>query len=163
MNKDKASWLNWLLYFGSKDERHHRVADRAGHLVFYVAFFVAAVDLFVRFPSARHGAAGLLPVLADLIIILGAGGLYTYHWVQAGITLIDTVTQRRVLRWMSGIMGIVTWGLFSLSFWEPMGWAGVLVGLIGGILAGGTVWLVYRWMDKAARRRVDADISTGPE
>jgi hypothetical protein len=155
VSEKQPSWMDWVLYFGSKDERHRRSADRAGHGAFLLALGLATVDLVLRLPAVRTDlVTGVLSMSTDLGVILVAGGYYTLRWVWSGITLKDTPPQRRFLFWLCPAAGLATGAILFWVGQNAQGWAGAgLVALVGGGVAWGLCWVTYRWVDRAASRR----------
>lgn len=167
MNKPqpKNSALDWLLYFGSADERLRAGADRAGHVAFFFCFFAALIDFLWKFPAfkaAPDQGAALGMVSLDLIIILGGGLLYGIQWVRAGITFSDKPLQRRLLHWMAPLAGIASAGL-ALFPWKTADrpWSDHLPGaLAAGLAAWGLsallFWGLDRWARKNAKKKEDS-------
>lgn len=154
------SWLDWLLYFGSKDERHRTGADRAGHVAFFFCFAAATVDFMLKLPAfktmADPGAAfGLVAI--DLVIVLGGGLLYGLQWVRSGITFADSPTQRLLLRWLAPVAGLAVIGLLLVPWRGATGsWTdrlpfALLWGTAAGVVTGLLFWGLNRW----ARGRAD--------
>lgn len=154
MNEKKSPWVNWVLYFGSQDERHHRAADRAGHVAYLLCLAAAGIDFIVRAPLWKHDLlGGFLATTTDLVVILVAGGYYSLQWVRSGITLRDTAPQRRFLFWLCPATGLVTLGVLVFQWQKDLGWGWAsLIGAVGGLVAWALCWFLYQWMDKAASR-----------
>lgn len=161
--KTKAnSWLDWLLYFGSKDERHRTGADRAGHVAFLFCFAAATVDFLIQLPAFKTtsdpGAAFGLVAL-DLVIVLGGGLLYGLQWVRLGVTFNDSPTQRLVLWWLSPLTGLAVAGLFLVPWGgETRSWTdrlplALLWGTAAGTVTGLLFWGLNRWARGAADKQ----------
>jgi len=154
----RVSWLDWLLYFGSKDERHRHAADRAGHLAFWLAFGVALVDFLIRFKPGQGDPLALVPsVGGDLLILVGVGGFYGFQWIRQGVTFADLPSQKKLLRIVAPLLGLGAAGVLVFRCLPVLGLVpGVLVALAGGACTSLLAWALFSATNAWARRRAES-------
>lgn len=149
---------DWLLYWGSKDERVRTGADKSGHVAMYI-FMVEylALVMFLAFGPE-------IPRL-QLLQFVAWGGMiplivYSVLWVRKGLTFTDTAQQKKAVTGVIVFCPFLFAGLGWLSLSGVKELAEHLLWLIPAYALGGTllVGVGYWVMNLMARNRLKKEL-----